>query len=145
LKRSAVRSAALKQGWRSGLEQTVGAQLAPYGAQYEPCRLRYTRPAESATYTPDFILSNGIIVETKGRFVTADRKKHKQIKAEHPALDIRFVFSNSRARIGKKSKTTYAMWCDQHGFEYADKRVPDEWLNEPVNHDSLHVIGCIQK
>lgn len=54
--------------------------------------------------------------------------KHLHIKAEHPDLDIRFVFSNSKQRISKTSKTTYADWCLKHGFQYADKEVPKEWL-----------------
>ena len=69
-------------------------------------------------------------METKGRFVTADRKKHKLIKEQHPDIDIRFVFSNSKTRISKTSKTKYGKWCELNGFKYADKVVPDEWLKE---------------
>lgn len=100
---------------------------------YEGYTLRYTKPAKEHRYTPDFILPNGIIIETKGRFVTADRQKHLHIKASHPNLDIRFVFSNPNNRIGKKSQTTYAMWCDKHGFKYAAKSVPVEWVKEPFS------------
>ncbi len=64
------------------------------------------------------------MVETKGRFLTADRQKHILIKDQHPALDIRFVFSNPNTRISKQSKTTYAMWCETHGFLYAPKTIP---------------------
>ena len=78
-------------------------------------------------YGPAY-LSNGVIVETKGRFVTADRQKHKLIKEQHPTKDIRFVFSNPNAKIGKKSTTTYAMWCDKHGFKFAKGFIPKEWL-----------------
>ena len=39
-----------------------------------------------------FRLDNGIIIETKGAFNSADRKKHKLIKEQHPELDIRFMF-----------------------------------------------------
>ena len=35
-------------------------------------------------YTPDFVLPNGIIIETKGRFTVADRRKHLLIKKQHP-------------------------------------------------------------
>jgi len=80
------------------------------------------------SYTPDFILPNGVIVESKGRFTTDDRMKHLEIKKQHPELDIRFVFSNSRAKIRKGSKTTLGMWADKNGFMYADKRIPEEWL-----------------
>jgi len=126
-------------GYRSGLEETVGRQLKAAGvrAVYEGYTLRYTKPAREHRYTPDFVLPNGIIIETKGRFVTADRQKHLHIKAAHPDLDIRFVFSNPNQRIGKKSQTTYAMWCAKHGFKYAARLVPEEWLVEP--HRSLRV------
>lgn len=123
-----------KLGFRSGLEVDVARQLKDAGvdAQYESTRLAYIKPATPSTYTPDFILPNGIIVETKGRFVTADRQKHVLLKKQHPDLDIRFVFSRSATRISKASKTTYAAWCDKHGFLYADKRIPKAWLDEPV-------------
>ena len=71
-----------------------------------------------------------LVIETKGRFVTADRQKHLLVKEQHPDFDVRFVFQNSRARISKTSKTTYAAWCEKHGFKYADKCVPAEWLTE---------------
>ena len=64
---------------------------------------------EIRTYTPDFELPNGIIIESKGRFVAADRKKHLLVQKQHPELDIRFVFSNSKAKISKGSKTTLCM------------------------------------
>jgi hypothetical protein len=145
--KSKIRDAALAGGWRSGLEEQVGNQLDSLGidAQYEPCRLCYTKPETPATYTPDFILPNGIIIETKGRFVTEDRKKHKLLKAQHPALDIRFVFSYPNGKIGKKSKTTYAIWCQQYGFQYAAKFVPRAWLYEPVNLAALAAIQRIMK
>jgi len=79
-------------------------------------------------YTPDFILANGVIIETKGRFVSNDRRKHVEIKKQHPELDIRFVFQNSRSKIYKGAKSTYGDWCKRHGFLYADKFIPDEWL-----------------
>jgi hypothetical protein len=50
------------------------------------------------------------------------------IKEQHPELDIRFVFSNSKTRISKQSKTTYADWCRTKGFQFADKKIPQEWL-----------------
>ena len=50
------------------------------------------------------------------------------VKEQYPDLDIRFIFSNSKSRISKKSNTTYGMWCEKYGFEYADKHVPKEWL-----------------
>jgi hypothetical protein len=121
---------AVKYGFKSGLEETVSNQIAGNGidVKYESEKLTYTIPATQHTYTPDFILPNGIIIETKGRFVIADRKKHILIKEQHPELDIRFVFTNSRNKLNKSSKTTYADWCDKNGFTYADKLIPQDWF-----------------
>jgi hypothetical protein len=118
-------------GYRSGLEVAVARQLEKAGVpfEYETTKIHY-RVDEVRSYRPDYVLPNGIIVETKGRFVVADRKKHLLIKKQHPHLDIRFVFTNSKAKINKGSKTTYGMWCEKHGFQYADKLIPKEWLDE---------------
>ncbi|WP_422048089.1 hypothetical protein [Shimia sp.] len=98
--------------------------------RYEEEVIPYLKPAKPSRYTPDFILDNGIIVETKGRFETADRQKQRLIKEQHPDLDIRFVFSNSKQKISKRSKTTYADWCEKYGFKYADKFIPKDWFEE---------------
>ena len=96
--------------------------------KYEEFKIKY-EVHETRTYTPDFELPNGIIIESKGRFVPADRKKHLLVKKQHPELDIRFVFSNSRAKINKGSKTTYGDWCDKNGFQYSDKLIPEGWIS----------------
>ena len=134
---SSVRAAALKNGWRSGLEEKVGAQLDRLGIDYkfESEKIAYTRPSRVSKYTPDFPLTTKvsakkIYIETKGQFKVADRQKHLLIKEQSPHLDIRFVFSRSKQTISKQSKTTYADWCLKHGFLYADKLVPEDWLNE---------------
>ena len=121
----------IKYGYRSGLEDKVSEQLKKSGVEfsYETLKIKWTL-LEHKTYTPDFILPNSIIVETKGRFVTADRKKHLLVREQHPELDIRFVFSNSKAKISKGSKTSYADWCNKYKFQFADKLIPQEWLDE---------------
>ena len=131
IKRSKVRSNAIKHGYRSGLEHTVLDSLTARGcnAKYECLKIEWEE-LNYRTYTPDFLLPNGILIETKGRFTTEDRKKHLEIKKQHPALDIRLVFTNSKAKIRKGSKTTYGMWCDKHKFLYADKDVPQDWIEE---------------
>ena len=123
---------ARKHGYKSGLEESVSKQIEGKGieVQYESETVPYIIPASEHTYNPDFKLPNGIRVETKGRFVLADRKKHLLVKEQNPNLDIRFVFSNSKNKINKKSKTTYGDWCDKHGFKYADKVIPDSWFEE---------------
>ena len=127
-----ARQVATKYGFRSGLEERIAEQLDQLGVEYtyEKVKLKYIKPASSHVYTPDFVLANGIIVETKGRFLAPDRQKHILVKRHNPELDIRFVFSNSNARISKASKTTYAMWCRKNGYKFADKTIPEEWINE---------------
>lgn len=127
-----AKQVAAKYGFRSGLEERIAEQLDKAGVEYtyEKLKLNYVKPASKHVYTPDFVLANGIIIETKGRFLLADRQKHILVKRHNPTLDIRFVFSNSNARISKASTTTYAQWCIKNGFKYADKTIPEEWINE---------------
>lgn len=129
--------------YRSGLEDRVVNQLDSLNTDYdyEKHKILYQVPASEHKYTPDFTIktANGIIfVETKGIWDYTDRYKHLLIRQQHPELDIRFVFSNSRAKIRKGSKTTYADICNGKGtgkfkdvtWQYADKLIPEAWLDE---------------
>ena len=129
---SKARANAIKHGYRSGFEHKVADQLteAKIKYQYEKTVIDYIKPETNHTYTIDFTLPNGILVETKGRWVLEDRKKHLLIKSQHPELDIRMVFQNSKGKIRKGSKTTYADFCDKNGITWADKQIPKEWYNE---------------
>ena len=130
--RTSSKALGVAHGYRSGLEEQVSRQLVAAGinAAYEETKIAYVQPEKGRKYTPDFVLPNGIVIETKGRFLTDDRQKHLLVKAQHPNLDIRFVFSRSATTISKASKTTYAMWCEKNGFKYADKLIPVAWLIE---------------
>jgi len=134
--RSKARRAALKYGYRSGLELDIAKSLEERGvkAEYESTKIKWV-DHKVRSYTPDWILPNGIIIESKGRFVAADRRKHLEIKKQYPDLDIRFVFSNPNAKLSKVSKTTYAQWCKRHGFKHAYKDIPQEWIEEEPNKD----------
>jgi hypothetical protein len=135
-----------RSSYRSGLEEKIAEQLSKkkVSFEYEPSdkKIVYTIPESAHKYTPDFVLTKkdgtNMYVESKGIFDRADRMKHLLIRQQHPELDIRFVFSRSKARIRKGSKTTYAMICEGLGrapfkgvtWRYADKLIPGEWLNE---------------
>jgi hypothetical protein len=116
-------------GYRSGLEEEIAKQLeaSRIEYEYEKERITYHR---TCYYLPDFKLPNGIFIEAKGRFTKEDRGMLLKVKKQHPDLDIRLVFSRSKARISKESSTTYAQWCERWGFPYADKQIPEEWLSE---------------
>lgn len=130
-----------KYGFRSGLEERTAAHLQSLGVDFgfETKKVHYVKPARESKYTADFEIthrSDGteriqpLIIETKGRFLMEDRQKQLLIKRQHPELDIRFVFSNPNQKISKTSKTTYAAWCEKHGFLYAKEKIPLEWLQE---------------
>ena len=123
--------AARKYGYRSGLELKVADYLKEQKCKYKYEALKIEwEDLTYRTYTPDFVLYNGIIIETKGMFTAADRKKHLAIKKQHPQLDIRFVFENSNRRLRKGAKTRYYQWCNKYDFDYYDRIIPEEWLKE---------------
>lgn len=117
---------------------------------YEQYSLKYT---VEHTYTPDFLLPNGIIVEAKdgeggyahvgkssyyrGSLDSAARGKMLRIKKLYPNLDIRFVFRTDQTlhSLGKKCSA----WCKEHGFKYhIGNSIPDSWLKEePKNTEGL--------
>ncbi|WP_246591071.1 hypothetical protein [Aminobacter anthyllidis] len=118
----------------------MARQLRLSGCEFgfEVDKIDYVKPAKKAKYNPDFHTlkkrdGTKLYIEGKGRFLTEDRQKHLLIRQQHPELDIRFVFQNARAKISKTSTTTYAKWCEDKGFLYADKGIiPKEWLAECI-------------
>ena len=126
-----VRREAIKYGYRSGLEHALSLYLNEHKHKYdyETIKIEW-EDLTYRTYTPDFILPNGIIVEVKGRFTADDRRKHICIKKQHPKLDIRFVFESSKRKLSKGAKSTYASWCEKNKFMYSDRVIPQEWLKE---------------
>lgn len=121
-----------KDGFDSGFEAATAKYLRMLGVgfKHHPCKIPYTRPQESKKYTPDFMLENGILIETKGEFLPKDRKKHLLIQAQHPDLDIRFVFTNPYQKLTDTGKQTYADWCNKHGFKWAHGTIPNTWMKE---------------
>jgi hypothetical protein len=121
----------LSKTYRSGLEQEAAAFLKTRQkkVEYEKLKIEW-EDLKYRTYTPDFELDNGIIIETKGIFSAADRRKHVEIAKQHPTLDIRFVFSNANAKLYKGAKSRYCDWCEQKGFKWAHRVIPEEWLKE---------------
>lgn len=135
----------LRAAYRSGLEKAVALALstAQVPFEFETVKVPYLQPEKHRRYTPDFILENGVVVETKGLFAQEDRQKHLWVKEQHPNLDIRFVFSSPSSRLKKGSPTTYAMWCDKHGFKWAKRSIPESWLTEerqPASWEALEAL-----
>jgi len=120
-------------GFRSGLEQTIAKQIkqARHKIRYEVMKIKWV-DFSIRSYTPDFVLDNGIILEVKGFWSTSDRRKHVEIKRQHEELDIRLVFENSKRKIRKGSKTTYGDWCKKKEILFCDRVVPKIWLKEKL-------------
>jgi hypothetical protein len=121
-------------GFRSGLEEVNSEHIKRVlglPVLYELLKVRYAVPLSFHTYTPDFELPNGIIVETKGMWENKDRVKHLLVKAQYPELDIRLVFTRAKTAIAPGAKTTCGQWADKHGFKWAEKLIPAEWAKEP--------------
>ena len=133
----------LEDGFRGTLEHGIAEDLKSKKAkfEYETIRIKWSYLTHR-TYKPDFILSNGIIIEAKGFFQPKERTRALAIKRQHPSLDIRFVFGNSNNKLYTGSKTTYAQWCEENGFKYSDKTIPDEWLKERGKNNHAPVIEC---
>ena len=114
--------------FRSGLEEKVADLLVELGVkyEYETKKVGYTI---EHVYTPDFVLPNGVILECKGYWDAADRRKVKAVKKQHPELDLRMVFQAPFNTISKKSKTTYAKYCDKLGIPWTSfSNIPLKWL-----------------
>ena len=117
------------QGYRSGLEKSIGEQLASLNVSfdYECERIPYI--TKGHTYTPDFKIGN-LYIETKGYFLPKDRTKHLLLKEQYPEMDLRFVFTNPDQKLYKGAKTTYGEWCKKHGFIFSKRSIPESWLRE---------------
>lgn len=95
---------------------------------YEPDRFTYTTPH---VYRPDFRLPNGVYVEAKGYFPTTDRTKMLSVRESNPDLDLRLLFQTASTKLRRGSRTTYAQWAEQHGFQWAEgPSIPAVWLEE---------------
>tara|TARA_B100000029_G_C17384201_1_gene890930 strand:- start:142 stop:588 length:447 start_codon:yes stop_codon:yes gene_type:complete len=114
--------------FRSKLEERVATLLTTLGVsyEYESHKVAYTI---QHNYTPDFLLPNYVYLEAKGYWSPEDRRKILAVKRDNPSIDLRMVFQSPYNKISKKSKTTYAQWCDKHDIPWtAFHEVPLEWL-----------------
>ena len=114
--------------YRSKLEESIANLLEGLGVsyQYESEKLGYTIEHH---YTPDFVLPNYVYLEAKGYWDPKDRRKILAVKKDNPDIDLRMVFQSPYNKISKKSRTTYAQWCDKHDIPWtAYHDIPLEWL-----------------
>lgn len=111
---------------RSKFEKDVSKLLKKNKVKfkYESLQLKYT---VERTYKPDFECGS-IIIETKGRFTSADRTKMLKIKEKYPNLDIRIWFMYDNWLTKKKLKK-YSDWAKEHNFPcHIGKTFPKKWF-----------------
>ena len=114
--------------FRSGLEEKVADLLVSLGVDYEYEEASYPYTIQHS-YTPDFVLPNGVWIECKGYWDSTDRRKIKSVKQQHPEIDLRMVFQSPYNKISKKSKTTYAKYCEKLGIPWTTyTNIPIDWL-----------------
>ena len=114
--------------FRSGLEKQVADLLSELGVSYEYESKKISYVIQHR-YTPDFVLPNHVILECKGYWDSADRRKIKTIVKDNPDIDLRMVFQSPYNTISKKSKTTYAQWCENLGIPWTSfHNIPLDWL-----------------
>ena len=114
--------------FRSGLEEQVADLMCELGVKYEYESTKVPYIIQHI-YTPDFLLPNGIYLECKGYWDPEDRRKIKNVKEQHPELDLRMVFQSPYNTISKKSKTTYAKYCDKLGIPWTSfHNIPIQWF-----------------
>ena len=116
-------------GFRSRLEEQISDLFLELKIDhdYEATKIPYQI---QHFYTPDFFLPNKhIYLEEKGYWRNEDRRKVKTIREQNPDIEMRMVFQNPYLKISKKSKTTYAQWCERHGIPLCSyHELPLEWL-----------------
>ncbi len=120
----------LMPSFKSKLEEKVWATLKKEfpTVKYEPQRFKFIQPEIKRTYIPDFKTGrSNIFIEAKGKLDLETRKKMVWFRDSNPTVRIIFLFMNPDNKITKRSKTTYAMWATDNGFEWLDFR--KDWLN----------------
>ena len=114
--------------FRSTLEQRIATLLMTLGVSYEYESEKIPYVIEHH-YTPDFVLPNHVYLEAKGYWAPEDRRKVLAVKKDNPDMDLRMVFQSPYNTISKRSKTTYAQWCEKHEIPWTHFHdIPLDWL-----------------
>ncbi len=114
--------------FRSKLEERIADLLEGLGVsyEYESTKIPYTIEHH---YSPDFVLPNYTYLEAKGYWSPEDRRKILAVKKDNPDVEIKMIFQAPYNTISKKSKTTYAQWCERHNIPWSHFHdIPLEWL-----------------
>jgi hypothetical protein len=135
-----TRSKAKAKGFRSGFEVEVAGMLDALGVDYTYetevfpwtedlpngyCPDCGCKAVANRTYTPDFFLDNGTIIEAKGIFTVKDRKIALAMKEMGTPTKLLFMWDN---KLSRKSKTRYSDWCQKNDVDFSIRKIKEEWL-----------------
>jgi hypothetical protein len=110
--------------FKSKFEKTF-SELYPQ-LEYEKDKIKYT---VEHTYNPDWKIKENTYIETKGLWRSSDRAKMLHVKEQNPLITVYMVFQNPNNKLSRVSKTTYGMFCDKHGIQWATiDTIPEEWF-----------------
>jgi len=92
----------LIMAFRSGLEERVADLMCELGVkyEYESTKVPYNHPTY---YTPDFLLPNGICWSAKAIGIVTTDVRLRNVKEQHPELDLRMVFQSPYNTISLRS------------------------------------------
>ncbi len=100
--------------FKSKFEEEI-AEFYGIKDKYEQTKLQYVL---KNNYTPDFTLSETVLLEAKGFFKPSDRRKMLEVIKQHPDKKFIMLFQDSQKAISRASKTSYAGWCDKNNIEW---------------------------
>ena len=120
-------------------DNDINFSYEAYSYQYEgPVRRNRSRCSECGStalvydgwYTPDFFVGDSIIIEAKGRFTAADRRKIKAVRADIPELADKLVMMfMTDNKLNRNAKKRYSDWCEDEGIDYVvGTELKKEWL-----------------
>ena len=115
-------------GFRSGFESKVAKDLTNNGVywEYEQRKFDLVIPR---SYTPDFVLGNGVVLEVKGYFDAEDRRLIKLFREQHPDVDLRMVLQKPYQKLQKGGRMDYAGWCEKYNVPWCEgPSLPQDWV-----------------
>jgi predicted nuclease of restriction endonuclease-like RecB superfamily len=96
--------------------------------KYEIEKLRYQHKVQ--TYTPDFLLADGTLIEYKGKMTNETRKKLLSIKRCNPKRRLCIVFEKPDNKLSSRPNSQrYWQWAEANQFEWSDQVVDPRWVH----------------
>lgn len=120
----------------------IGYTLPVRKGECDKCGHKKVRSHHSYKCDLAFYTKSGklILVECKGSpraWNGEARTKHQEIQKQYPThlacgteYELRFVFSNANAPMGRGAKTTNRQWAEKNGFKCASYEIPSHWITE---------------